>query len=240
KDNDDNAIILGESVKQEGALNLYDYIDHFMYVIGLFHSNKSMSLDLAPPIHKTSNGNTYVDAINDVPNNDFNHIFNMYGFKLDDCKGVLKEIQKVIKENAYCPILGDFKKNNTIKGHIIDYDRIRLGHPIEDIARFLEQSEFALTNDEKMHFVQKYIMHRQIYDKTLPSKEAKHMFDFYPRQAFYENLRVLQGKCCWEQNLNDPYYKSKLTGALGNAKNNYTIITHEGFHPSKNHSLGLL
>ena len=216
KDNDDNTAIIGNSVKQEGALDLYDYIDHFMYVIGLFHSNKAISLDLAPPRHKVSNGETYIDAINDVPNNDFNHLLDMYGFRLYDCQGILKEIQKGIEENAYCPIIGDFKKNNTTKGYIIDYDRIRLGNPVEDIAKFLEQSEFGLTSEEKTHFVKKYFVHRQNHDESFTQERANHIIDFYNHQALYENLRVLSGKCCWNQNLNDSYYKSKVTGALGN------------------------
>jgi len=223
KDNNGKTVTLGEDVRNQGAIDVYEFIDHFMLVAGLFHASRTDGLVLKPARHRPSTGDNYIEVIENIPSNDFRKLFSRYGNGLVNEKGLLQEASEVVEALAYCLTIGDFKKNNTYRGYVIDFDRARLGHHNEDNTKWLDQGDFGLSQRAKDHFIKRYIMHRLSHDHGFLEqgmKEAK----LYNFQRFYEALRVLSGKCCWGQNLGEEYYSNRLIYGCRNAKESRDLL----------------
>ena len=215
KRHDDKDVLLRDHVREEGAVDVYDYIDHFMYVVGLFHSSDFAALRLGQR-NFDPNPVDYIKAVHEVPKREFHELINNANIPLSE-KGVLSEARSYLEETSYTPIIGDFKKNNTVKGYVIDFDKVQMGNPLEDLIRFLEQSDFCLSNQAKKHFLKKYFIYRELHN-PLSETQKKEILTNYPLLAYAENMRNLRGKCLWDQNLSDPYYTKKEITALENTK----------------------
>lgn len=214
--NNDFPILMSTFVKEQGAKDLYDYIDHYIYVLALFHSSKKLELNLAPPSHMRDI--SYIERIKESKNLEFLRLIRNRLGNLENFKSQLREINDEILESSYCPIIGDFKIANTVKGYVIDYDRVRVGVPVEDIAKFLEQSEFNLSYGERLHFLKRYNLHRNILDSDFTLEKQNEIFNLYNKIAFNENMRTLAGKCCNEQDFNNSYYKQRAEYAISRIK----------------------
>lgn len=212
--NNDYPIAMSSFVKQQGAENLYDYIDHYMYVLALFHSNKNIELNLSAPSYMKQTGMNFVDRVKSIQDNNYRkEIIDGIG-NPEKYRGILEEINQEIVEKANCPLIGDFKIGNTVKGYVIDYDRVRVGHAVEDVAKFLEQAEFNLSDVERFHFIKRYNMHRAINDQSFGDEAKKDMFTMYNRVALNESIRFFGGKCNTDRSIDNSYYKQNLDYAI--------------------------
>jgi len=218
KDNDDNTVLLGNDVINQGAKDIYEFISHYLFGMVAVHTSKQDGLILAPARHRPSSGQTYIEASKDIHSTEFKELASRYGFNVDDYSGILNEVSDGIEKYAFCPLIGDFKYNNTFKGRFIDGDRFRIGLPAEDESKWLEQAEFDLPDWVKNHFRKAVAMYQAYQDPEFAEIAQERELPYALHKA-NENLRVLSGKCCWNQELRDPYFANRAISAMVNLQN---------------------
>jgi hypothetical protein len=204
-----------KDVKDKGARDLYDFIDHFMYVAGVFHKEAQGKITTYLPsgpqkIHgmdHTTRVLTFENQ-NEVVYAELKRL--LPEEKIKELRQPLEEIIAALGSGNLTVIHGDFKYANTVDCAVVD-PLLRFGKEYEDLARFLTDLNLHLA-DPSMdlgpslveHFLERYIQHRSTHDSLFRRDYTKQreIIRDYTNSQYEQDFRRLG--CMHKRDLTDP------------------------------------
>jgi hypothetical protein len=218
--------------RMQGAQCLYDFVDHYLYVMALFHSEKNVqSFDDLVVEDPESQATNYRRRILEVRNgnvkvyNEIREIINP-----QTVNKLMKPLDYVIPrlaDSADTVIHGDFKVENLVDGALID-SQLKKGKAIEDIARFLTDPTLNLTDDMVEHFIMRYTQHRSAHDPNHAYEKYRQLLTDLKYATHKENARRLGAM--QKRNLNNPENSARMHTFLKMTEQSYRRLL--SFHSS--------
>jgi hypothetical protein len=160
-----------EIINDQGAKGLSEFIDHYMFVASLVHSNEYKDLwNIGPQVDP--------DVIKEQMYNlrDLEKTHPLSGFlnnsTVEKLLEPLQDALNYLEPQQNILIHGDFKPGNTVDGSLVD-PILRKGHGAEDAIRFLTDPSLQLSSEEIQEGLNRYALYASKKEGNLEGMQAE-------------------------------------------------------------------
>ncbi len=214
--------------RNQGAADLYDLLDHYMCVLGLFHTavsnQEGITLNDNPHFSDPEQHRDRILTIYPLNLGIQSEISSLFSqVELNKILGAYSRASSKLRSGRLVKIHGDLKAENVIDGNIVD-PSLRSGKEVEDQVRLLSDAVYALPKPIISHFINRYIQHRRLNDAVFESKDLlpSEMHELAPYALFVEDVRRVGAM--QKRNLLNPENFRTLTLYLNRADQTYQRI----------------